>query len=65
MNSVRRPTRWHLLTVSLLFFGYSGYYFCRSDDSVALSLILAKQVRKGTPCRSTLEAGKGVPRPQV
>ena len=47
--SVRQLTRWHLLTVSLLFLGYAGYYFCRSDYSVALPLILAEQVRKGTP----------------
>jgi sugar phosphate permease len=45
----RRLTRWHLLTVSLLFLGYGGYYFCRSDYSVALPLILAEQVHKGTP----------------
>ena len=45
----RRLTRWHLLTVCLLFLGYGGYYFCRSDYSVALPLILAEQVHKGTP----------------
>ena len=32
-------TRWHLLTISLLVLGYSGYYFCRSDFSVALPLL--------------------------
>ncbi len=42
-------TRWHVLTVSLLFLGYGGYYFCRSDYSVALPLIIAEEVRKGTP----------------
>ena len=42
-------TRWHVLTISLLFLGYAGYYFCRSDYSVALPLILAEEVRKGTP----------------
>jgi OPA family glycerol-3-phosphate transporter-like MFS transporter len=42
-------TRWHWLTVCLLFLGYGGYYFCRSDYSVALPLILAEQVHKGTP----------------
>lgn len=40
-------TGWHVLTVSLLALGYSGYYFCRSDYSVALPLILAEQVRHG------------------
>jgi OPA family glycerol-3-phosphate transporter-like MFS transporter len=49
MTEPRRLTRWHLLTGSLLFLGYAGYYFCRSDYSVALPLILAEQVRKGTP----------------
>ncbi len=44
-----RLTRRHVLTVTLLFLGYAGYYFCRSDYSVALPLILAEQVRKGTP----------------
>jgi sugar phosphate permease len=38
-----------VLTVSLLFLGYGGYYFCRSDYSVALPLIIAEEVRKGTP----------------
>jgi len=47
--SPRRLTRWHVLTVSLLFLGYGGYYFCRSDYSVALPLIIAEQVHKGTP----------------
>ncbi len=47
--SGRGLTRWHMLTISLLFLGYAGYYFCRSDYSVALPLILAEQVHKGTP----------------
>lgn len=33
-------TRWHLLTVALLVLGYSGYYFCRSDLSVVLPLLI-------------------------
>jgi sugar phosphate permease len=44
-----RLTRVHYLTGGLLFLGYAGYYFCRSDYSIALPLILAEQVRKGTP----------------
>jgi sugar phosphate permease len=48
-RAVGHLTRWHLLTVSLLFLGYGGYYFCRSDYSVALPLIIAEEVRKGTP----------------
>ena len=33
-------TRWHLLTVSLLALGYAGYYFCRSDLSVVMPLLI-------------------------
>ena len=40
---------WHIGTVALLALGYSGYYFCRSDYSVALPLILAEQVKHGVP----------------
>jgi OPA family glycerol-3-phosphate transporter-like MFS transporter len=42
-------TRWHVATVALLGLGYTGYYFCRSDYSVALPLILAEQVGRGIP----------------
>jgi len=42
-----RITTRHIATISLLALGYSGYYFCRSDYSVALPLILAEQVRHG------------------
>jgi OPA family glycerol-3-phosphate transporter-like MFS transporter len=42
-------TRWHVLTVSLLFLGYAGYYFCRSDYSVALPLLISEMAAKGTP----------------
>ena len=44
-----RITRWHITTVALLGLGYSAYYFCRSDYSVALPLILAEQVKRGIP----------------
>lgn len=40
-------TRWHMATLGLLAFGYSAYYFCRSDYSVALPLIIAEQVKHG------------------
>ena len=33
-------TRWHLLTVALLALGYAGYYFCRSDLSVVMPLLI-------------------------
>ncbi len=40
--ALERPpfTRWHLLTISLLALGYSGYYFCRSDLSVVMPLLI-------------------------
>jgi sugar phosphate permease len=42
-------TRWHLLTISLLLLGYSGYYFCRSDFSVVLPLLKADLAQHGIP----------------
>jgi sugar phosphate permease len=42
-------TRWHLLTIALLALGYSGYYFCRSDLSVALPLLKADLNQHGIP----------------
>jgi sugar phosphate permease len=42
-------TRWHLLTIALLALGYSGYYFCRSDLSVALPLLKADLNHSGVP----------------
>ena len=49
MKEPQPLTRWHLLTVSLLFLGYGGYYFCRSDYSVALPLLIAEMAHKGMP----------------
>jgi len=42
-------TRWHLLTISLLVLGYSGYYFCRSDLSVVLPLLIKDLGQHGIP----------------
>jgi sugar phosphate permease len=42
-------TRWHLLTIGLLALGYAGYYFCRSDLSVALPLIIRELGQRGIP----------------
>ena len=42
-------TRWHLLTIALLALGYSGYYFCRSDFSVALPLMKQDLAAHGIP----------------
>lgn len=46
-DKAQRMTAWHVATVALLAIGYSAYYFCRSDYSVALPLIIAEQVRHG------------------
>jgi OPA family glycerol-3-phosphate transporter-like MFS transporter len=35
-----RITRWQIITVATLFIGYTGYYVCRSNLSVATPLIL-------------------------
>jgi len=40
-------TRWHLLTITLLMLGYSGYYFCRSDLSVVLPLLIQELGQRG------------------
>src|SRR5580658_1503860 len=42
-----RMTRWHLATIALLAFGYTGYYFCRSDFSVVLPLLIQEMGRHG------------------
>jgi sugar phosphate permease len=42
-----RQFRWQLLTVLLMLFGYSGYYLCRSNFSVALPLIANELVQRG------------------
>jgi sugar phosphate permease len=42
-----RIFRWQLLTLVLMLFGYSGYYLCRSNFSVALPMIADELVRRG------------------
>jgi sugar phosphate permease len=42
-------TRWHLLTITLLALGYAGYYFCRSDLSVVLPLLIKDLGTHGIP----------------
>src|SRR5215469_3451293 len=42
-----RLVRWQVLTVLLMLFGYSGYYLCRSNFSVALPLIADELVARG------------------
>ncbi|HTP86068.1 MAG TPA: MFS transporter [Bryobacteraceae bacterium] len=45
--SSRRLARWQVLTISLLVAGYTGYYLCRSNLSVAMPLIVAELARHG------------------
>jgi sugar phosphate permease len=40
-------TGWHLATIVLLALGYTGYYFCRSDLSVVLPLLIQELARHG------------------
>jgi sugar phosphate permease len=42
-----RLVRWQVLTVLLILCGYSGYYLCRSNFSVALPLIADELVARG------------------
>ena len=46
-NSGRNLARWQGVTIVLLFFGYAGYYLCRSDLSVTLPQIIDELVAKG------------------
>ena len=43
----RRLAAWQTATVVLLFSGYAGYYFCRSDLSVAMPLIIDELKHNG------------------
>src|SRR5216684_1155130 len=49
MPNSRRLLRWQVLTVSLMVIGYSGYYLCRSNFSVALPMIIQEQGARGIP----------------
>src|SRR5215470_5258859 len=42
-----RLRRWQSLTVTLLVFGYAGYYLCRSNFSVTLPLIIDDLAARG------------------
>src|SRR5215475_7530070 len=42
-----RLRRWQALTVTLLVFGYAGYYLCRSNFSVTLPLIIDDLAARG------------------
>src|SRR5215510_13798576 len=47
-----RLRRWQSLTVSLLVFGYAGYYLCRSNFSVTLPLIIDDLATRGWDANS-------------
>lgn len=42
-----RLARWQILNVAALVVGYSGYYLCRSNLSVAMPLLMADLARSG------------------
>jgi OPA family glycerol-3-phosphate transporter-like MFS transporter len=47
MENRNRLFRWQVLTLLLMLLGYSGYYLCRSNFSVALPLITDELVGRG------------------
>src|SRR5215831_1088892 len=47
-----RLRRWQSLTVTLLVFGYAGYYLCRSNFSVTLPLIIDDLAARGWDANS-------------
>jgi sugar phosphate permease len=49
MPNSTRLLRWQVLTVSLMVIGYSGYYLCRSNFSVALPMIIQELGTRGVP----------------
>jgi OPA family glycerol-3-phosphate transporter-like MFS transporter len=54
----KRFTVWHAGTAALLAFGYSGYYFCRSDLSVVLPVLIRDLAQHGvTPNEAQIRLG--------
>lgn len=47
MTESPKLVRYQIATVALLFLGYAGYYFCRSDLSVAIPLIIDELGKHG------------------
>ena len=45
-------THWHLFTISLLALGDFGYYFCRSDLSVVMPLLIRELGTHGIPANA-------------
>jgi sugar phosphate permease len=51
-------TFWHWCTIALLAFGYSGYYFCRSDLSVVLPDLIRDLAHRGiSPGQAQIRLG--------
>ena len=54
----KRFTAWHAGTALLLALGYSGYYFCRSDLSVVLPVLIRDLAQHGiTPNEAQIKLG--------
>jgi OPA family glycerol-3-phosphate transporter-like MFS transporter len=54
----KRFTVWHAGTAALLALGYSGYYFCRSDLSVVLPVLIRDLAQHGiTPNEAQIKLG--------
>ncbi len=53
-----RLVRWRILTVVLMFLGYSGYYLCRSNLSVAMPMIMDELEASGI-ARAEAKIGLG------
>lgn len=57
----QRVRQWQAATIALLFTGYAGYYFCRSDLSVAIPLIVEELGLHGVPAaEATVRLGSMV-----
>jgi sugar phosphate permease len=53
-----RLRRWQVLTIGLMVAGYSGYYLCRSNFSIALPMLLDDLAARGVnPERARLQLG--------
>ena len=56
--STARLRRWQALTIGLMVAGYSGYYLCRSNFSIALPMLLDDLAARGVnPERAKLQLG--------
>jgi len=53
-----RRTRWQVVTVAVLFAGYTGYYFCRSNLPVCL-LLIEDELAAGGMTRASAREGMG------